>query len=497
MRHVRRWSCVRFGGLMVIAILVVTAVTATAQSTIPDGEWHAFGRDSANTKYSPLDQITAENFTDLEIAWRWGSLSQAVVDSNERIQPRRFVATSLMVDGLVYTVTALGQVAAVNAGTGEQVWDYDPRIYDYLERPPNMGWHHRGVSYWDDAESDDARIFIASHDLRLVALSARTGRMYADFGLDGYVDLGSDEGFDRAVDRSRMTYSSPVTIVGDTVIVGSIIQDTNLWTVDETTPGHVRAYDARTGDMKWVFRTIPQGDDFGADSWGNESWRYSGHSNVWSYMAADEELGHVYFATGTPSNDWYGGMRPGDNLFAESIVAVDVETGERVQPGEPLINIQAKDALQVVTWVNQAEVNQLMLGSEVTVRSEASPKVYQARVESIAQSAHPRTGNFEVKCRLVDADVLLRDGMTANVRIQVESNQQVIFIPRSAVVDRDRKPVIFVLHEGRAQQRAPRFGLPSGDRIPVLSGLEQDEPLIVEPLDLITDGIDVRAEDAS
>lgn len=174
-----------------------------------------------------------------------------------------------------------------------------------------------------------------------------------------------------------------------------------------------------------------------------------------------------------------------------------VETGERVQPGEPLINIQAKDALQVVTWVNQAEVNQLMLGSEVTVRSEASPKVYQARVESIAQSAHPRTGNFEVKCRLVNADVLLRDGMTANVRIQVESNQQVIFIPRSAVVDRDRKPVIFVLHEGRAQQRAPRFGLPSGDRIPVLSGLEQDEPLIIEPLDLITDGIDVRAEDAS
>ena len=132
MRHVRRWSCVRFDGLMVVVILVVTAVTATAQSTIPDGEWHAFGRDSANTKYSPLDQITAENFTDLEIAWRWGSLSQAVVDSNERIRPRAFVATSLMVDGLVYTVTALGQIAAVNAGTGEQVWDYDPRIYDYL-----------------------------------------------------------------------------------------------------------------------------------------------------------------------------------------------------------------------------------------------------------------------------------------------------------------------------------------------------------------------------
>ncbi len=174
-----------------------------------------------------------------------------------------------------------------------------------------------------------------------------------------------------------------------------------------------------------------------------------------------------------------------------------VEIGERVQPGQSLINIQARDALQVITWVNQAEVNQLMLGSEVTVRTEASPKVYQARVESIAQSAHPRTGNFEVKCRLIDADVLLREGMTASVRIEVESNRQVVFIPRSAVVDRDRKPVIFVLRDGKAEQREPRFGLPSGDRIPVLFGLEQDEALILEPLELITDGIEVRAEDAS
>ena len=275
MRSYQRWSCRGFGGLTVMAVAALTAGTVMAQSTVPDGEWHAFGRDGANTKYSPLDQITAENFTDLQIAWRWTSLSQAVVDSDERIKPRGFVATPLMVDGLVYTVTALGQVAALDAGTGEQVWDYDPRIYDYLERPPNMGWHHRGLSYWDDPESNDARIFIASHDLRLVALNAQTGAQYADFGLDGYVDLGSGDGFERAIDRSRMTYSSPVTIIGDTVIVGSIIQDTFL-TQREANPGYVRAYDARTGEMKWIFRTIPQGDDFGVDSWGNESWRYSG-----------------------------------------------------------------------------------------------------------------------------------------------------------------------------------------------------------------------------
>ena len=328
MRKGQRRRRVRFGVLIAV-LFVLTAVRAGAQSAVPDGEWRAFGRDGANTKYSPLDQITAENFTDLEIAWRWTSLSKAVVDSNERIRTRGFRATPLMVGGLVYVVTALGQVAALDAATGESVWDYDPRIYDYLERPPNVGWHHRGLSYWDDPDSDDARIFIASHDLRLVALNANTGRTYPDFGSDGYVDLGSGDGFEREVDRSRMTYSSPVAIIGDTVIVGSIIQDTFL-TQREANPGHVRAYDAKTGEMKWVFRTIPQGDDFGVDSWGNESWRYSGHSNVWSYMAVDEELGYVYLPTGTPSNDWYGGMRPGNNLFAESIVAVDVETGDRV-----------------------------------------------------------------------------------------------------------------------------------------------------------------------
>ena len=126
-----------------------------------------------------------------------------------------------------------------------------------------------------------------------------------------------------------MTYSSPVAIAGDSVIVGSIVADGRL-TLREASPGDVRAFDARTGEMKWIFHTIPQGDEFGADSWQNESWRYSGHSNVWSYMAVDEDLGYVYLPTGTPSNDWYGGMRPGDNLFAESIVAVDAETGERM-----------------------------------------------------------------------------------------------------------------------------------------------------------------------
>ena len=164
--------------LAAAAFLAVMCGSAWAQTPVPDGEWHAIGRDAANTKYSPLDQIDADNFTDLEIAWRWTSLSTAVAEANERIRPSQFKSVPLMADGLVYVSTALGQVAALDAGTGETVWSYDPQIYAYLDRPPNMGWHHRGVSYWNDAESDDARIFIASHDKRLVALDARTGRRY-------------------------------------------------------------------------------------------------------------------------------------------------------------------------------------------------------------------------------------------------------------------------------------------------------------------------------
>ena len=312
---------------LLLAVLSATAPRLAVAQSRADTEWRHFGHDAANTKYSPLDQITPQNFNDLEMAWRWRSIETEVTRERENIRPGPFKSVSLMIDGLVYLSTSLGQVAALDAGTGELVWSYDPQTYDRLDRPANMGWQHRGVSYWEDDASTDARIFIATHDLLLVALNARTGEQYADFGADGAVDLSASLG--RPIDRSRFTHSQPLAIAGDTVIVGSIVQDTSL-TRREADPGHVRGFDARTGEMKWIFHTIPQGEEFGADTWHDESWRYSGHSNVWGTMAVDEELGYVYLPTGTPTNDWYGGMRPGDNLFAESIVAVDAETGERV-----------------------------------------------------------------------------------------------------------------------------------------------------------------------
>jgi len=212
------------GALALAGIVGTWATSAAAQPSAPIGEWRAFGADAANTKYSPLDQITPENFTELEIAWRWRSISGEVAAEHEAIRPGPFKTAPLMIDGLVYVSTALGQVAALDAGTGELVWSYDPRTYDRLERPANMGWQHRGVSYWEDDENADARIFIATHDLLLVAMNARTGRLYPDFGADGAVDLSGSLG--RPVDRSRLTHSQPLAVVG--ALIALVITDRSL-----------------------------------------------------------------------------------------------------------------------------------------------------------------------------------------------------------------------------------------------------------------------------
>ena len=322
MRECRKWLWLGIGGVFVLVI--TTGVVRGQPAQV--GEWRAFGAVPENTKYSPLDQIGVGNFTELEIAWRWQSISSEVASQRPTIRPGQFKATPLMVAGLVYVSTALGQVVALDAGTGELVWLHDPRTYERLDRPANIGWQHRGVSYWSESDGEDARIFIATHDLRLIALNALTGALYRDFGENGFIDLSTSLG--RSIDRSRITHSSPVAIVRDTVVVGSTLTDRTE--TREAPPGHVRGFDARTGAMKWIFHTIPQGDEYGVDSWQNESWRYSGHTNVWGTMAVDEELGYVYLPVSTPTNDWYGGMRPGDNLFAESIVCVDGETGERI-----------------------------------------------------------------------------------------------------------------------------------------------------------------------
>jgi len=339
-------------------------VTATAPALFcaeagsSQGQWPHYAADLAGTKYSPLDQINADNFASLRIAWRWpsvdGYLSKAEAGGEwsaasdlifEQLQqenpnrwrggrpPRYFSlkATPLMVDGVLYLCTPLYQAAAVDAATGRTLWVYNPKSYEAGTPTMTLQWNHRGVAYWTDGK--EARIFWGTGDGYLIAVDARTGRPCSDFGQGGRVDL--TVGIPRAERGGRdelnaLLYScaSPPLVVRDVVVTGSSISDFRI--VKETPPGDVRAWDVRTGELRWTFHTIPHPGEFGHETWEDGSAEYSGNTNVWTMMSADAELGYVYLPTGTPTNDFYGGHRLGDNLFAESLICVEAETGRRL-----------------------------------------------------------------------------------------------------------------------------------------------------------------------
>ena len=294
---------------------------APVHAQAPVGEWRAFAGDQASSKYSGLDQITADNVDDLRPVWTWDA---AVLDASTGERPRGFRSTPLKIGDRLYVSTALNQVAALDPATGAPLWSYDPRAYAF-EMPTHGGLGSRGVSYWSDG-AGDARIVFATGGMQLLTLDPETGALDTDFGDAGIVDLTL--GLGREIDRAHYNMKSPPTICGDTIVLGSIVNDLGL--TRQMPPGHVRGYDVRTGAMKWIFHTIPQEGEPGVETWEDGSWRYTGNTNVWSWMSCDEALGYVYLPLGTPSDDWYGGHRLGDNLFAESLVALDADTGARI-----------------------------------------------------------------------------------------------------------------------------------------------------------------------
>ena len=353
-------------GLLVTGLPTVVSAQETGQWQTygtENGEWRSYSGNIAGQKYSPLDQIDASNFSDLEIAWRWTSVdamvSRTMPDGSEWWAPlddivESLVAdtpnlyrtghlprpggmrvTPLMVGGVMYFNTALSQGVAVDATTGETLWVFNPKSYEEGTTPMSGTFVQRGVAYWTDGE-DDERIFWGTGNGYLVCVRAKTGQPCPDFGSDGSGMVDAMVGLPRAIREDRdylnaLLYGihSPPIVVRDRVIHGSQGADRRI--TKEAVPGWVRAWDVRTGEHSWDFHTVPNSaDEFGADTWLNESWRYSGNGNVWSFLAGDNELGHVYLPTGTVTNDYYGADRPGDNLFSEAIIAVEVETGERV-----------------------------------------------------------------------------------------------------------------------------------------------------------------------
>ncbi len=317
--------------LFVLSVLLSCSLSsvAIAQQGALNGEWPAYGGDLDHSKYSPLDQITSDNVQRLQVAWTWTSVDEGIRQRNEVIRERgsfrsyAYEVTPLMVNGVLYTTTSLGQIAAVNPTSGETLWSYDPVLY-VDGRPAVHGFMTRGLAYWTDG--DQERLFYAAGRTYLMAIDAKTGSPDPNFGRAGRIDL--KRGLGRTIDPALYAVSSPPMVIGDVVVVGSTM--TEGTDMKEAPPGHVRGFNVRTGEMQWIFHTIPQPDEYGNDTWPADAWRFSGGANVWTLMSADEELGLVYLPVGTTVPDYYGGHRPGNNLFANSLVALDANTGERV-----------------------------------------------------------------------------------------------------------------------------------------------------------------------
>jgi quinoprotein glucose dehydrogenase len=306
-----------------LALALLTASSVGAQQGAKDGEWRAWGGDLGMTRYAPLDQINASNFNSLEIAWRFRT---------ENLGPRpdfNLQTTPLMVNGVLYfTAGEHRDAVAVNATTGETLWMHrleEGRRGDLSSRRMSG----RGVGYWTDG-ADDQRVFYVSRGYQLVGLDAKTGAPLKDFGVNGVVDLRKENDQQLDLESADVAWNGAPVVARNVIIVGASHRAGSAPRSKEAPKGYIRGYDARTGKRLWIFHTIPRPGEFGNDTWLNDSWAYTGHTGVWTQLTVDEELGIAYLPIEIPTGDYFGGHRPGDNLFAESLVAVKLETGERL-----------------------------------------------------------------------------------------------------------------------------------------------------------------------
>src|SRR5690242_3353934 len=303
--------------------LLLTLTLAFAQKpTSGERDWPFYGADQAGSKYSPLDRINRSNVSQLQLAWRWKTNEKRLEEF--KTFPGMFEVTPLMAAGTLYLSTPYNRVVALDPATGRERWSYDPKAYADGQVPNGTGFVHRGVALWRDSATGKLRVFMNSR-ARLISLDAETGQPVATFGDNGVVALNN--GFRWDVDPKQYTNTSPPVVYKDLVIVGNGVADRLVFKKDP--PGDVRAFNAHTGKLVWTFHTVPQKGEFGNDTWGNGSEMYTGHTNVWALMSLDETRGLLCLPVSTPSNDFYGGARPGANLFAESIVCLDANTGER------------------------------------------------------------------------------------------------------------------------------------------------------------------------
>ncbi|HEV8317282.1 MAG TPA: PQQ-binding-like beta-propeller repeat protein [Vicinamibacterales bacterium] len=309
----------------VLAFLVFASVIAAQQSQSRQVEWFYYGADPTSSKYSPADDITPQNVQRLAIAWQWEHGEKPLEEYGT--VPMRFENQPLMVDGVLYVTTPYNNAAALDAETGRELWRFDSEAVK-LGGIPGSGFKHRGPALWRDGKDGNKLRVLLNTRNQLFSLDAQTGKPVPSFGNGGVVSL--TDGYPRPISDVRHVNhgASPPVVYRDIVVVGSSIPD--RYQMSNEPPGIVQGFDARTGKRLWVWNAIPQSPtDFGADTWEEGSWRFTGHGNVWGPMTVDATRGLVYFGTSTPGNDYYGGRRRGKNEPAESIVCLDINTGQR------------------------------------------------------------------------------------------------------------------------------------------------------------------------
>jgi quinoprotein glucose dehydrogenase len=302
-----------------LALLFAIGVIAKSKASI-DGEWPAYGRDPGGSRYSPLDQINRSNVKALKVAWTYRT--GAVDVKGGSASKAAFEATPILVDGTLYLSTPFNRVIALDPVSGVERWAFDPKV-DMTKGYSEVTC--RGVSSWADRRTGVRRIYVATIDARLIALDAKTGVLCKDFGQGGEIDLTRDV---RLVDRGDYQVTSPPAVIGDLIVVGSSMGDNRGVELER---GVVRAFDARTGTLRWSWDPIPaSGTDPARKTWQGESATRTGAANAWSIISADPDRDLVFVPTGSPSPDFYGGERKGNNEYANSVVALRASTGKVV-----------------------------------------------------------------------------------------------------------------------------------------------------------------------
>ncbi len=324
-----------------LAMALLSCAVAPGNRQAEDTDWAFYGGDEGQSKYSPLDQIDRSNVNQLQLAWLWESPDTRIdelglKDSNgASVTSSAFKSIPLVVDGTLYVRTSYSQVAAVNPTNGETLWVFDPKAYEHPV-PANFGHSARGLALWKSTEGD--RLVSVSSDGRITELDPQTGNLISGFGTAGTVNAGALVQMPdlSAADPSHYSFYPPPLVCGDTIIAGfttARATPVELADPDTLSPnwprGDIHGFDVRSGRHMWTFHTIPREGEFGAETWQHEGLQLAGKTSVWTAMSCDEDLGLAYLPVAGASENFIGIQRPGDNLFSQSLVALDARTGER------------------------------------------------------------------------------------------------------------------------------------------------------------------------